>query len=68
MNSENMSHEANRLTETYQRWQSCAVEGAQNLGRVTDDFVRENPWWSIGAVALAALAVGMLLAQSMRRS
>jgi ElaB protein len=33
---------------------------AQQVGKRTDDFVRENPWQVIGIAALVGLAVGLL--------
>lgn len=46
--------------------QVCAT--CNNLCKVTDHFVRENPWWTVGMVGAAALVVGLLLGQTSGRS
>ena len=38
-----------------------AVARAKEAARVTDDFVREHPWQSIGAAAALGLALGVLI-------
>ena len=46
---------------TRRSWQERATEGARRAARTANDYVEENPWQIIGAVALVALAVGILL-------
>jgi len=55
---------AQNLQEKARRWQERAAEGARRAARTANDYVEENPWQIIGAVALVALAVGILLGRS----
>ncbi|MBI5547655.1 MAG: DUF883 family protein [Deltaproteobacteria bacterium] len=34
---------------------------AIHIGRKADGYVRENPWWAIGAAAGVGIAIGLLL-------
>ncbi len=68
MNTENITKPINQLTEKYQDVQDRALETARNMCNVTDTFVRDNPWWMLGMVAVAALTVGLLLGQTTARS
>jgi ElaB/YqjD/DUF883 family membrane-anchored ribosome-binding protein len=43
------------------QWQQTAKENATNVARVTDDYVRDNPWGAIGIAAVFALALGILI-------
>jgi ElaB/YqjD/DUF883 family membrane-anchored ribosome-binding protein len=43
------------------QWQQAAKENATEVARVTDSYVRDNPWGAIGIVAVFALAIGMLI-------
>lgn len=38
-----------------------AVDGTRRAARVTDEYVHENPWTSVGVSAAAGLVVGALL-------
>jgi ElaB/YqjD/DUF883 family membrane-anchored ribosome-binding protein len=44
-----------------------AVDRARAAARVTDDFVRDNPWHSIGAAAGIAVAVGFVIGLMLNR-
>lgn len=39
------------------------IERARELVRTADDYVRENPWQAIGAVALLGVTLGFLLSR-----
>jgi len=55
---------AQELRDKARRWQERATEGARRAARTANDYVEENPWQIIGAVALVALALGILLGRS----
>jgi ElaB/YqjD/DUF883 family membrane-anchored ribosome-binding protein len=41
--------------------QVAVVDKAKQVGRVTDDFVQDNPWRSVGIAAGVGLLVGLLI-------
>lgn len=41
--------------------QEATIERAKAAGRVTDEFVHDNPWKSIGVAAGIGLLMGLLL-------
>ena len=43
--------------------QDDAVDRAKAAARVTDDFVRDNPWQAIGAAAALGFLVGVLVSR-----
>ena len=43
--------------------QEVAVERAKAAARVTDDYVRDNPWQAIGAAAAVGFLVGVLISR-----
>jgi len=43
--------------------QDDAVDRAKAAARVTDDYVRDNPWQVIGAAAAIGLLVGVLISR-----
>jgi ElaB/YqjD/DUF883 family membrane-anchored ribosome-binding protein len=47
------------LVDASQNW----VQKARELIDTADEYVRDNPWQAIGAVALIGVAVGFLLAR-----
>jgi ElaB/YqjD/DUF883 family membrane-anchored ribosome-binding protein len=47
------------LVDASQNW----VQKARELIDTADEYVRDNPWQAIGAVALIGVAVGLLLAR-----
>jgi ElaB/YqjD/DUF883 family membrane-anchored ribosome-binding protein len=55
---------ADELQDKARRWQERATEGAKKAAQTAGDYVEENPWQIIGAVALVALAIGILLGRS----
>ena len=55
---------AEELRNKAHRWQQRASEGARKAAQTANDYVEDNPWQIIGAVALVALAVGILLGRS----
>ncbi len=48
-----------RLAET----QASAVEKVKVVAKTTDDYVRNNPWQSMGAAAALGLALGVLISR-----
>lgn len=44
----------------------ATVDTTRQAARTTDDYVHSNPWTAIGAVAVAALAIGAILGNSRR--
>jgi ElaB/YqjD/DUF883 family membrane-anchored ribosome-binding protein len=48
-----------RLVET----ESAVIERTRQATKVTDQFVHENPWQSIGICACAGVVIGMLIAR-----
>jgi ElaB/YqjD/DUF883 family membrane-anchored ribosome-binding protein len=47
------------LVDASQNW----VQKARELIDTADDYIRDNPWQAIGAVALLGVTVGFLLAR-----
>ena len=43
--------------------QDDAVDRAKAAARVTDDFVRDNPWQAMGAAAALGFLVGVLISR-----
>jgi ElaB/YqjD/DUF883 family membrane-anchored ribosome-binding protein len=41
--------------------QAAMVDKARQVGRVTDDYVQDNPWRSVGIAAGVGLLVGLLI-------
>jgi ElaB/YqjD/DUF883 family membrane-anchored ribosome-binding protein len=52
---------AQGFKETAQEWQRRASDGARKAATVTNDYVRDNPWESIGYVAGGAFVIGFLI-------
>jgi hypothetical protein len=50
------------MTDKFQDWQQRATETARNMGRATDEYVRENTWTTIAIAAMLGCLVGFLLA------
>jgi ElaB/YqjD/DUF883 family membrane-anchored ribosome-binding protein len=44
-----------------QEWQKKATDNARKAAQVTNDYVRDNPWESVGYVAAGAFIIGFLL-------
>ncbi len=68
MNTEDISKAIGNLGDKGKELQEHACKTTQHMCKVTDEFVRENPWWTVGLVAVAALVVGLLVGQSAGRS
>ncbi len=49
------------MTDTLQDWQTRATETARNVGRATDDYVRDNTWTTIAFAAVLGCLLGYLL-------
>jgi len=47
------------LVDASENW----IQKARELVSTADDFVRDNPWQAIGAVALLGVTLGLLLAR-----
>jgi ElaB/YqjD/DUF883 family membrane-anchored ribosome-binding protein len=43
--------------------QDDAIDRAKAAARVTDDYVRDNPWQAIGAAAAVGFLVGVLVSR-----
>ena len=41
--------------------QAAMVDKAKEVGRVTDDYVQDNPWRSVGIAAGVGLVIGLLI-------
>ena len=52
---------ASEMTDRLQDWQKRVSETARNVGKATDDYVRENTWTSIACAALVGCVIGFLL-------
>jgi ElaB/YqjD/DUF883 family membrane-anchored ribosome-binding protein len=52
---------ARGLKDKAQEWQRKASDNARKAARVTNDYVRDNPWESVGYVAAGAFIIGFLL-------
>ncbi len=50
------------MTDKFQDWQQRATERARDVGRLTDQYVRDNTWGTIALVAILGCVVGYLLA------
>lgn len=50
-----------RGAEALQDLQDSLVERSRAAARVTDDYVHDNPWRSIGIAAAAGFLVGLLV-------
>jgi ElaB/YqjD/DUF883 family membrane-anchored ribosome-binding protein len=44
-----------------QELEGDAVDRAKNAARVTDDYVHDHPWQSIGIAAIIGFVVGLLM-------
>ena len=53
---------AEEMQEQARAWKDRAMESARHAGEVTDRYVRENIWTTVAVVAVAACALGFLLA------
>jgi ElaB/YqjD/DUF883 family membrane-anchored ribosome-binding protein len=59
MNTREMT---DKMSDKFQDWQQRAGETAKNVGRATDDYVRENTWTTVAIAAMLGCLVGFLLA------
>ena len=59
MNTREMT---DKMSDKFQDWQQRATETAKNVGRATDDYVRENTWTTVAIAAMLGCLVGFLLA------
>lgn len=57
-----------RASEKLQSAQQKVSDTARNVSRVTDEYVRGNPWKTVAVVALAACMFGFLIGTQQRRS
>jgi ElaB/YqjD/DUF883 family membrane-anchored ribosome-binding protein len=57
---------AQGFRERAQEWQKRASDSARKAAQVTDDYVREKPWETVGYVAAAAFVIGFLLGRAGR--
>jgi ElaB/YqjD/DUF883 family membrane-anchored ribosome-binding protein len=49
------------ITDKLQDWQQKATDTAKNVGEVTDRYVHENTWASIGFAAVLGCFIGFLI-------
>ena len=59
MNTREMT---DKMSDKFQDWQQRASETARNVGRATDEYVRENTWTTIAIAALLGCVVGYMIA------
>ncbi len=52
------------MTDKLQDWQQCATDAARNMGRYTDEYVRENTWTTLAIATVLGCVIGYLLASS----
>jgi ElaB/YqjD/DUF883 family membrane-anchored ribosome-binding protein len=52
---------AQGIKERAQEWQRRASDGARKAAAVTNDYVHDNPWESVGYVAAGAFVIGFLI-------
>jgi len=52
-----------RTREALYDTQDALVERGRRAARVTDEYVRDNPWQSIGIAGLTGLLIGMLISR-----
>lgn len=55
----NLRDVKNRLVEA----EDVVIERARQAAQVTDQYVHDNPWQSIGISACAGMVIGMLIAR-----
>jgi len=51
------------MTDKLQDLQKRASETARNVGKATDEYVRENTWTTITCAAILGCIIGYLLAR-----
>ncbi len=57
---------AHGFREKAQEWQQKATDGARKAAQVTNEYVRDNPWETVGYVAAGAFIIGFLLGRLRR--
>ena len=57
---------ARGFREKAQEWQKRATDNARKAAQVTNDYVRDNPWETVGYVAAGAFIIGFLLGRLRR--
>ncbi len=57
-------NKAEDLRDQAQEWQRRAMESARQFGTTADQYVRENPWMTVGVVAAVSFIVGYLLSRN----
>lgn len=50
-----------RATDNFKVTQEKAIAQSKEAARVTDEYVHENPWRSMGMVGLAGLLLGVII-------
>ena len=55
---------ADSLRGKAQEWQRQATTTARNAAKATDDYVRDNPWETVGWVAAGVFVLGFLLGRT----
>lgn len=56
-------HKAEEVQDQMAEWQTKAAKTARELGKTADEYVHDNPWMAIAAVALIGCAIGFLLSR-----
>ncbi len=59
--TQDWQHKAQDVQEQISDWQGKATKAAREFGRQADEYVHENPWVVIAAVAVVGCAIGYLL-------
>jgi ElaB/YqjD/DUF883 family membrane-anchored ribosome-binding protein len=60
--SETAAEQARNWAEQAKDWQHRATDVARNVGNVTDRYVHENTWATVGVAALLGCVIGYLIA------
>ena len=58
---EKLSREFQATKSKLAEAEDIIVQRSKQAARATDDFVRENPWQSVGAAAGIGLVIGLLI-------
>lgn len=65
--TENIRKPIDQLSDKCHEMTEKARQTAQQAYGATDTWVHDNPWWTVGMVAVTALIVGMLLGHTTAR-
>jgi ElaB/YqjD/DUF883 family membrane-anchored ribosome-binding protein len=61
--AQNWKETAEDVKGQAQKWKATVSEKAQQTGRVVQDYVHDNTWWSIAIAAALGCALGIFLSR-----